>query len=164
MEKNHGINISVQGGGSGVGIASLLDKTTDIANSSRRIKAEEVAKAKASGVNPNEIPIALDGIAVVVHPGNPVKALTRAQIKAIYTAKSPWSEVGEKRKTVTVSRIPASGLRGLRNVANNKKGSGPDALTTAPTRPVAQIIAQTPAPSAMWGTVTDTQGQGGNRG
>ncbi len=147
MEKNHGINISVQGGGSGVGIASLLDKTTDIANSSRRIKAEEVAKAKASGVNPNEIPIALDGIAVVVHPGNPVKALTRAQIKAIYTGKiSNWSEVGGKNaKIVTVSRDTSSGTyEAFETLAINKERVRPDALTTASNQAVAQIIAQTP--------------------
>ena len=74
MEKNPGVKISVQGGGSGVGIASLLDKTTDIADSSRKIKPEEIEKARAAGVNPNEIAIALDGIAVIVHPTNGVKA------------------------------------------------------------------------------------------
>jgi phosphate transport system substrate-binding protein len=111
MEKNPGIKISVQGGGSGVGIASLLDKTTDIATSSRKIKTEEIEKGKASGIIPNEIAIALDGIAVIVHPTNSVKALTKAQIRDIYTGKiSNWSEVGGKdAKIVIVNRDTSSG-------------------------------------------------------
>jgi phosphate transport system substrate-binding protein len=147
MEKNPGIKISVQGGGSGVGIASLLDKTTDLATSSRKIKTEEIEKGKASGVIPNEIPIALDGIAVIVHPTNSVKALTKAQIKDIYTGKiSNWSEVGGKdAKIVIVNRDTSSGTyEAFEILALNKEKVRPDALTTASNQAVAQIVAQTP--------------------
>ena len=147
MEKNPGVNISVQGGGSGVGISSLLDKTTDIATSSRKIKPEEIEKAKASGVNPNEIAIAIDGIAVIVHPTNSVKALTKAQIKDIYTGKiTNWSEVGGKNaKIVVVSRDTSSGTyEAFELLALNKEKVRPDALTTASNQAVAQTIAQTP--------------------
>jgi len=147
MEKNPGIKISVQGGGSGVGIASLLDKTTDIATSSRKIKTEEIEKGKASGIIPNEIAIALDGIAVIVHPTNSVKALTKAQIKDIYTGKlSNWSEVGGKdAKIVIVNRDTSSGTyEAFEILALNKEKVRPDALTTASNQAVAQIVAQTP--------------------
>jgi phosphate transport system substrate-binding protein len=147
MEKNPGIKISVQGGGSGVGIASLLDKTSDIATSSRKIKTEEIEKGKASGIIPNEIAIALDGIAVIVHPTNSVKALTKAQIKDIYTGKiSNWSEVGGKdAKIVIVNRDTSSGTyEAFEILALNKEKVRPDALTTASNQAVAQTVAQTP--------------------
>ena len=147
MEKNPSIKISVQGGGSGVGIASLLDKTTDIATSSRKIKTEEIEKGKASGIIPNEIAIALDGIAVIVHPTNSVKALTKAQIKDIYTGKlSNWSEVGGKdAKIVIVNRDTSSGTyEAFEILALNKEKVRPDALTTASNQAVAQTVAQTP--------------------
>ena len=147
MEKNPGVNISVQGGGSGVGIASLLDKTTDIATSSRKIKPEENNKAKASGVNPNEIAIALDGIAVIIHPTNSVKALTKAQIKDIYTGKiTNWSEVGGKNaKIVAVNRDTSSGTyEAFELLALNKEKVRRDALTTASNQAVSQTVAQTP--------------------
>src|SRR4030095_7294415 len=74
------VRISVTGGGSGTGIASLLNKTVDIANASRKIKQEELDEAQANGVNPVEHIIARDAIAVIVHPDNPVKELTLQQI------------------------------------------------------------------------------------
>jgi phosphate transport system substrate-binding protein len=147
MEKNPGVNISVQGGGSGVGISSLLDKTTDIATSSRKIKPEEIEKAKASGVNPNEIAIALDGIAVIVHPTNSVKALTKAQIKDVYTGKiANWSELGGKNaKIVVINRDTSSGTyEAFETLALNKEKVRPDALTTASNQAVAQTVSQTP--------------------
>ena len=147
MEKNPGVKISVQGGGSGVGIASLLDKTTDIADSSRKIKPEEIENAKAAGVNPNEIPIALDGIAVIVHPTNAVKALTKTQIRDIFTGKiTNWSEVGGKNaKIVAVNRDTSSGtFEAFETLALNKEKVRPDALTTASNQAVAQTVAQTP--------------------
>lgn len=147
MERNPGIKISVQGGGSGVGIASLLDKTTDIADSSRKIKPEEIDKAKAAGVNPHEIVIALDGIAVIVHPTNRLNNLTRAQIKDIYTGKvSNWKEIGgPDAKIVAVSRDTSSGTyEAFETLAINKEKVRPDALTTASNQAVAQTVAQTP--------------------
>lgn len=89
------VRISVTGGGSGTGIASLINGTVDIANASRQIKDEEVAEAEANGVEPLEHIIARDAIAVIVHPENPVEQLTLKQISDIYSGKiSNWSEVG----------------------------------------------------------------------
>src|SRR5512141_2633652 len=105
------VRISVTGGGSGTGIASLINKTVDIANASRQIKAEEVAEAKANGVEPVEHIIARDAIAVIVNPENPVSQLTLKQISDIYSGKiSNWSEVGgENRPIVRLSRETNSG-------------------------------------------------------
>lgn len=66
------VRISVTGGGSGTGIAALVNGTVDIANASRKIKDEETAEAQTNGVTPVEHIIARDAIAVIVNPNNPV--------------------------------------------------------------------------------------------
>src|SRR5919206_869055 len=105
------VRISVTGGGSGTGIAALLNKTVDIANASRQIKPEEVTQAKSNGVDPVEHIIARDAIAVIVNPENPVSQLTLKQISDIYSGKiSNWSDVGgEDRPIVRLSRETNSG-------------------------------------------------------
>ena len=105
------VRISVTGGGSGTGIASLINKTVDIANASRQIKPEEVAEAKSNGVDPVEHIIARDAIAVIVNPENPVSRLTLKQISDIYSGKiNNWTEVGgENRPIVRLSRETNSG-------------------------------------------------------
>jgi phosphate transport system substrate-binding protein len=105
------IRISVTGGGSGTGIASLINGTVDIANASRQIKEEEIANARSNGVEPVEHIIARDAIAVIVNPANPVRQLTLKQISDIYSGKiSNWSEIGgEDRPIVRLSRETNSG-------------------------------------------------------
>src|SRR5574339_600783 len=105
------VRISVTGGGSGTGIASLINGTVDIANASRQIKPEEVAEAKANGVDSMEHVIARDAIAVIVNPQNPVRELTLQQIADIYSGTiKNWSEVGgEDRPIVRLSRETNSG-------------------------------------------------------
>jgi phosphate transport system substrate-binding protein len=105
------VRISVTGGGSGTGIAALVNKTVDIANASRQIKDEETAEAKSNGVEPTEFIIARDAIAVIVNPENPVNELTLQQISDIYSGKiTNWSEVGgEDRPIVRLSRETNSG-------------------------------------------------------
>jgi phosphate transport system substrate-binding protein len=105
------VRISVTGGGSGTGIASLINNTVDIANASRQIKSEEIENARENGVEPVEYVIARDAIAVIVHPDNPVEKLTLAQISAIYSGEiSNWRELGgEDRPIVRLSRETNSG-------------------------------------------------------
>jgi len=105
------IRISVTGGGSGTGIASLINGTVDIANASRQIKAEEVKEANSNGVDPVEHIIARDAIAVIVNPNNPVSELSLKQISDMYSGKiNNWSEVGgEDRPIVRLSRETNSG-------------------------------------------------------
>ena len=81
------VRISVTGGGSGTGIASLINNTVDIANASRGIKDKEIENAQDNGVEPLEFIIARDAIAVIVNPENPVTVLTLEQISAIYSGE-----------------------------------------------------------------------------
>ena len=105
------VRISVTGGGSGTGIAAMINGTVDIANASRAMKPEEIAAAQANGISPVEFTVARDAIAVVVHPSNPVDTLTLQQISDIYTGKiTNWSQVGgEDRPIVLLSRESNSG-------------------------------------------------------
>jgi phosphate transport system substrate-binding protein len=105
------VRLSVTGGGSGTGIAALINGTVDIANASRQMKAEEVEAAEANGISPVEFVVARDAIAVVVHPSNPVDDLTFQQISDIYIGKiTNWRQVGgEDRPIVLLSRESNSG-------------------------------------------------------
>lgn len=105
------VRISVTGGGSGTGIASLINGTVGIANASRQIKSEEIKTAESNGVEPLEHIIARDAIAVIVNPENPVDKLTLQQISDIYSGRiSNWQEVGgEDRPIVRLSRETNSG-------------------------------------------------------
>ena len=105
------VRISVTGGGSGTGLAALINGTVDIANASRQIKEEEIAQAQANGIQPVEHIIARDAIAVIVNPENPVSELTLQQISDIYSGKiKNWNEVGgDDRPIVRLSRETNSG-------------------------------------------------------
>ena len=95
MQKNPGVNISVTGGGSGTGIAALINKQTDIANSSRELSAKEEEAAKKAGVSPFRVAFATDGISVILHPENPVSKLTVDQLGKIFKGEiGNWKEVG----------------------------------------------------------------------
>lgn len=111
MKEYPDVSISVSGGGSGNGIKALIDGTTDIANSSRFIKDEEVKLAVEKGAYPVPFAIAYDCIVPVVHPGNPVKGLSLDQLKDIYTGKiKNWKEVGgSDGEIVVISRDTSSG-------------------------------------------------------
>ena len=111
MALNPEARVTVTGGGSGVGISALQDKTTDIAMASRAIKFGEQMKAKAAGEDLQEAVIAYDALAVVVHPSNPVSRLTREQLEGIFRGKiTNWKEVGgEDRRIVVYSRETSSG-------------------------------------------------------
>ena len=87
--------IQVSGGGTGTGIAALINGTTDICEASRDMKAKEYADAKAKGVNPYRVAVALDGIAIFSNEANPLKELTLEQLKGIYTGLiTDWKEIG----------------------------------------------------------------------
>jgi phosphate transport system substrate-binding protein len=111
QEENPLVQISVTGGGSGTGIAALINGTVDIANASRAISPEEQALAETNGIEPVEFVVARDAIAVIVNPRNPVDRLTLEQVSAIYTgAIDNWREVGgEDRPIVRLSRETNSG-------------------------------------------------------
>lgn len=87
--------VAVTGGGSGTGIASLINGTVDIANASRAMKESEIEAARANGFDPIEHVVAIDALAVIVHPDNPVSELTIQQLADMYAGRiTNWQEVG----------------------------------------------------------------------
>ena len=95
MKAQSGASVTVTGGGSGVGIAALIEGTTDIAQSSRAIKFDEKQKMQEGGKTAKEVTIAYDALAIVVHPQNKVTNLTREELAGIFTGKiKNWKEVG----------------------------------------------------------------------
>jgi len=147
MKKNPGIRITVGGGGSGVGIASLVDGTCDIANSSRAMKSKERQSALSRKVNPKANVVALDAIALVVNSSNRIEGLTRQQVKDIYSGKiSNWSQVGGNNlRIVVVSRDSASGtFEAFNELALGGARVRKDALMQASNQAVATIVSQAP--------------------
>ncbi|MBN1279160.1 MAG: phosphate ABC transporter substrate-binding protein [Chlorobiaceae bacterium] len=111
--KKYGVKVMVSESGSGNGAKGLINGSCDIATLSRAMKPRELSAAKAKGISPVQHIVALDGIAMVVHPGNPVKNLTKAQIAAIYTGRfTNWKEVGgPNAKIVVIQRESNSGTQ-----------------------------------------------------
>jgi len=111
MNKHPDVDISVTGGGSGTGIAALLNGTTDICMASRKIKDKEIKTAEAKGEHLKETIMARDGIAVVVNPGNPIDALSIEQIGKMYIgAYTSWKQVGGPDEPIGIlSRESSSG-------------------------------------------------------
>ena len=111
MNLNPEMEISVTGGGSGTGIAAILNNTTDIAASSRSIKSKESKLAESKGIDLIRTVVAKDGIAVVVNSSNEIMSLTLGQLRSIFTgAVTNWKEVGgADREIVILSRESNSG-------------------------------------------------------
>ena len=111
MKMNPDVSIAVSGPGSGVGIAALIDGTTDIAQASRQMKSSEYDQARENGRDPVETTVAMDALSVVVNPSNPVNELTIAQLSGIFTGRiTNWNEVGgNDAPIVALSRDTNSG-------------------------------------------------------
>lgn len=111
MSKHPEAQIAISGGGSGTGIAALINKQIDMADASRPMKEQEIADANKNGVDPVEWKVAVDGISVIVHPSNPIKTLTVTQLKAIYNGSyKNWENVGGKdAPIITYGRQSNSG-------------------------------------------------------
>ena len=104
MGTHPGLRIEVSGGGSGIGVAALVNRTADLATCSRKIRAREVeAYVRAFGVRPREYPVALDAVLVHVHPSNPVSALDFDQLSGLFSGRiRNWKEVGGKDQPVVL--------------------------------------------------------------
>jgi phosphate transport system substrate-binding protein len=146
MKLSPGSNISVTGGGSGVGLSALLSGTTDIAQSSRSIKMDEKMKLKEAGKAYKETIIAYDALAVVVNPSNKIDQLTREQLEGIYTGKiTNWKDVGgADLKIVLYSRESSSGTFDFfKEHVLNKKNFATSALLMPATGAIIQSVSQT---------------------
>lgn len=147
MVENPEKSVTVTGGGSGVGIAALIDGEVDIATASREMKADEIEAAQANGINPVEHTIAYDGISVIVNPNNPVSQLTFGQLRGIYNGSiSNWNEVGgEDRPIAVISRDSSSGTyEYFKEAVLLGDEYRPDALTQPATGGVVGEVSQNP--------------------
>jgi phosphate transport system substrate-binding protein len=115
---NAEVAVAVSGGGSGTGIAAMINGTVDVANASRKMKKKELKSAKKKGQNPMEHVVGYDALAVYVNSANPAKTLSFDQLKDIYIRDgkaTKWSDLGLKvpgcgsDKIVVVSRQNNSG-------------------------------------------------------
>jgi len=144
--KNAGSGISVVGGGSGVGLAALLSGTTDIAQSSRKMKIDEKLKIQETGKAVKEVVIAYDALSVIVNPSNPINKLTREQLEGIFTGKfSNWKQVGgQDLKIIVYSRETSSGTyEFFKENVLKKKNFATNALLMPATGAIVQSVSQT---------------------
>jgi len=160
MEENRQEFMAVTGGGSGTGLSSLISGTCDIAMSSRNIKEKEILLAKQKGINPYETKVALDGLAVVVNPKNPVSKLTVEQLAGIFTGRvTNWKEVGgNDQKIVILSREVNSGTHVYfkehvlrKGNPNGKEEFAPSALLLPSSQAIADEVANNPSAIGYYG-------------
>lgn len=145
MNENPGVELMIAGGGSGSGIKALAEGLADVAMASRDIKDNEVKDARANGVDPVRLTIALDALAPVVHPSNPVKSVSLEQLRDIFTGKiANWKELGgADARIVLVSRDSSSGtFETWSELVMQKQKISPRALLQASNGGVVQVVAQ----------------------
>lgn len=146
-EKNPSAHVTVTGGGSGVGLSSLREGTTDIAMASRRIKFDERVRMQQAGRPVEELTVAFDALAVIVHPSNPVSRLTREQLEGIFRGKiTNWKQVGgEDRQIVVYSRETSSGTyEFFKESVLKHRNYMPAVLSMPATGAIIQSVSQTP--------------------
>lgn len=146
MKKNPNKSVTIVGGGSGVGLSALLDNSTDMAMSSRKIKMDERMKMQDAGRAYKELIIANDALSVVVNPANKVSKLTREQLEGIFTGKiKNWKEVGGDDLLIVVySRETSSGTyEFFKEHVMNRKNYASSVLNMPATGAIIQSISQT---------------------
>lgn len=151
---NPAISVAVTGGGSSIGINALINGVTDICAASRPMRQREVERARGRGIIVNEIPVAIDGLAIVVHSSNPINSLTLEQLRRIYIGEiTNWSQVGGPNLPIVVfSRDSNSGTYGFfqQNVLQNRNwGKGVRFLPS--TSEEAREVSRTPGGIAYGG-------------
>lgn len=147
MKKNPDVTVAVTGGGSGTGISALINGTCDIANASRPIKEKEIKAAKSRNFVPKQINVALDGIAVIVHPSNPIQSLTMDQVRAMFVGQyTNWSQAGgPPLKIIAACRQSSSGTYVFfqETVLKNTKYRS-DAQFLPSTNAICQVVSKSP--------------------
>jgi len=145
MNLHKDIEVSVTGGGSGTGIAALLNGTTDICMASRKIKDKEMKMAAEKNISPMEFVVARDGIAVVVNPANPLNEATIDQIGKIYTGQiTNWNQLGGPDQAIVIlSRESSSGTYVFfQEHVMDKKDYTPNARLMPATSSIIQSVAE----------------------
>jgi phosphate transport system substrate-binding protein len=148
MAEMPGQTVQVTGGGSGTGIAALINGTTDVANASRAMKASEKQQVQQKRGKPAvEHPVALDGLAIYVHEANPIQTFTLAQLKAIYTGETKnWKELGGKDEPIMLySRENNSGTYAyFKEHVLEEEDFAPEAQTLPGTAAVVNAVSKDP--------------------
>jgi phosphate transport system substrate-binding protein len=151
-----GVSVEVSGGGSGVGVAALLNGTAELANSSRKLEPEEVAKAKAAGHDPKEFLVGFDGLAIYVHKDNPITEITMEELSEIYKEGgkiNTWSQLGVKTipgskgdDIIRVSRQNNSGTYHYfrETVVGKKNDFKPGSMDMNGSKDVVELVSKTP--------------------
>ncbi len=163
-----GATVAVTGGGSGTGFTALVSGACDIAEASRTIKQKETDLCAKNGFEPREFKVALDGLAVVVHPKNPIEKLTVDQLAGIFTGKIVnWKEVGGPNMPIVIlSREVNSGTHIYFKEHVLRKGDdksmeefSPTALLMSSSQAIAEEVAQNPNAIGYYGIgyVSDRQ-------
>jgi phosphate transport system substrate-binding protein len=149
------VSVEVSGGGSGVGVAALINGTAQIANCSRKMEPEEIEKAKkATGKDPKEFVVGFDGLAVYVHKDNPLEHLSLEELAEIYReggATNKWSQLGvkipgaDKDEIVRVSRQNNSGTYQYfrETVVGKKKDFKAGSLDMNGSKEVVELVGKT---------------------
>lgn len=153
------VSVEVSGGGSGTGIAALINGTVDIANCSRQVHADEIERAKANtGKEPQEYIVGYDALAVYVHKDNPLEEITLEQLADIYSSEGTtvkWSQLGVTNSScsndeiIRVSRQSNSGTyEYFREAIGKAKGHALDfklgSVDMNGSKDVVELVAKTP--------------------
>ncbi|MGA2617651.1 MAG: phosphate ABC transporter substrate-binding protein [Thermoguttaceae bacterium] len=150
------VSVQVRGGGSGVGIAAMIDGNCDMANASRQMEAKEIEQAKAKrGAEPKETVVGYDALALYVHKDNPLDSISTDELAEIYKAGGTierWSQLGLKEppggkdEIVRVSRQNSSGTYAyFREVVLNKQDYKLGTLDQSGSKDVVALVARTPS-------------------
>ena len=151
-----GVSIEVSGGGSGVGVAALLNGTAHIANCSRRLEPKEAEKARASGKSPQEFLVGFDGLAVYVHKDNPLTQISLEELSEIYREGGTiehWAQLGatairgtRSDEIIRVSRQNNSGTFAYfrETVAGKKADFKLGSLDMNGSKEVVELVGRTP--------------------
>jgi phosphate transport system substrate-binding protein len=144
MNKHPNASISVTGGGSGVGFASLIAGACDIADASREVSSKEIGQARNRNLELKATTVAKDGLAIIVNPANPIKEISMADIAKLYSGAQNWKEIGgENMKIVAASRDSSSGTYVFfQGAVLHGKRYRPDMLTLPSNNAICQSVAQ----------------------
>src|SRR3954471_11674717 len=143
-----GTEFNIAAEGSATAFAALIDKTAALGMASRPAKPEEIAGAKAKGVELKETIVAYDGIAVIVNAGNPVKSLTKKQVEQIFTGEvTDWSAVGGSGGKISIyTRNTSSGTYSdFKELAMKKRDYAPGSQKMAGNEQIASEVGRNPA-------------------